>query len=111
VHVLASLPALRAGAESVAVMAQSQNPAQPRRSMPLLPARSHPVPLDQGDERAANPGDRTFEQNLIARGAVPSRRCVRKVYPGLCSCALLLSMKMERHIKAHKEPRELSAGA
>src|SRR3979409_2535006 len=102
-HVLAVCQPCVAVLEAVAVMAQSQNPAQPR-SMTLMAGpidtRVNPTKVN---ELANSKSIDWFEKNLIAR--VPFRHggAFRKVYPGFVQLAAFLSMNMERHIKAHKE--------
>ena len=102
-HVLAVCQPCVAVLEAVAVMAQSQNPAQPR-SMTLMAGpidtRVNPTKVN---ELANSKSIDWFEKNLIAR--VPFRHggAFRQVYPGFVQLAAFLSMNIERHIKAHKE--------
>jgi polyhydroxyalkanoate depolymerase len=102
-HVLAVCQPCVAVLEAVAVMAQSQNPAQPR-SMTLMAGpidtRVNPTKVN---ELANSKPIEWFEKNLIAR--VPFRHggAFRKVYPGFVQLAAFLSMNVDRHIKAHRE--------
>jgi poly(3-hydroxybutyrate) depolymerase len=102
-HVLAVCQPCVAVLEAVAVMAQSQNPAQPR-SMTLMAGpidtRINPTKVN---ELANSKSIDWFEKNLIAR--VPFRHggAFRQVYPGFVQLAAFLSMNVERHIKAHRE--------
>jgi polyhydroxyalkanoate depolymerase len=102
-HVLAVCQPCVAVLEAVSVMAQSQNPAQPR-SMTLMAGpidtRVNPTKVN---ELANSKSIDWFEQNLIAR--VPFRHGggLRRVYPGFVQLAAFMSMNIERHIKAHKQ--------
>ena len=102
-HVLAVCQPCVAVLEAVAVMAQSQNPAQPR-SMTLMAGpidtRVNPTKVN---ELAISKSIDWFEKNLIAR--VPFRHggAFRQVYPGVVQLAAFMSMNIDRHIKAHKE--------
>jgi polyhydroxyalkanoate depolymerase len=88
---------------AAAVMAQNNNPAQPR-SMTLMAGpidtRVNPTKVN---ELANSKPIEWFEQNLIAR--VPFRHggAFRKVYPGFVQLAAFMSMNIERHVKAHRE--------
>jgi len=88
---------------AAAVMAEDDNPAQPR-SMTLMAGpidtRVNPTKVN---ELANSKSIDWFEKNLIAR--VPFRHggAFRKVYPGFIQLAAFMSMNIERHIKAHKE--------
>jgi polyhydroxyalkanoate depolymerase len=88
---------------AAAVMAQGNNPAQPR-SMTLMagPIDTRVNPTKVNELANSKPMD-WFEKNLIAR--VPFRHggAFRKVYPGFIQLAAFMSMNIERHIKAHKE--------
>jgi polyhydroxyalkanoate depolymerase len=102
-HVLAVCQPCVAVLEAVAVMAQSQNPAQPR-SMTLMagPIDTRVNPTKVNELANSKPID-WFEKNLIAR--VPFRHdgAFRQVYPGFVQLAAFLSMNIDRHIKAHRE--------
>jgi poly(3-hydroxybutyrate) depolymerase len=88
---------------AAAVMAQDNNPAQPR-SMTLMAGpidtRINPTKVN---ELAKGKDIAWFEKNLIAR--VPGRYAGggRKVYPGFVQLAAFLSMNIDRHVKAHQE--------
>src|SRR6187431_1555796 len=102
-HVLAVCQPCVAVLEAVAVMAQSQNPAQPR-SMTLMagPIDTRVNPTKVNELANSKPID-WFEKNLIAR--VPFRHggAFRQVYPGFVQLAAFMSMNIERHVKAHRE--------
>jgi poly(3-hydroxybutyrate) depolymerase len=86
---------------AVAVMAQSNDPAQPR-SMTLMagPIDTRINPTKVNDLATSKPIG-WFEQNLIAR--VPARYAGagRRVYPGFVQLAAFMSMNIDRHRKAH----------
>jgi poly(3-hydroxybutyrate) depolymerase len=88
---------------AAAVMAESDNPAQPR-SMTLMAGPIDPrVNPTEVNELAQSKPMAWFEQNLIAR--VPARYpgASRRVYPGFVQLAAFMSMNIERHINAHRE--------
>ena len=84
------------------VMAQGDNPAQPR-SMTLMagPIDTRVNPTKVNELAKAKPIS-WFENNLIA--TVPHRYqgSRRKVYPGFVQLAAFMSMNIDRHIKAHR---------
>jgi polyhydroxyalkanoate depolymerase len=88
---------------AASVMAQRDNPAQPR-SMTLMagPIDTRVNPTKVNDLAKGKPME-WFEQKLIA--TVPSRYpgAGRRVYPGFVQLAAFMSMNMERHLKAHRE--------
>ena len=102
-HVVAVCQPCVAVLVAAAVMAQSNNPAQPR-SMTLMagPIDTRVNPTKVNELANSKPID-WFEQNLIAR--VPFRHggAFRKVYPGFVQLAAFMSMNIERHVKAHRE--------
>ncbi|MDP2408832.1 MAG: polyhydroxyalkanoate depolymerase [Pseudolabrys sp.] len=102
-HVVAVCQPCVATLVAVSVMAQGNNPAQPR-SMTLMagPIDTRVNPTKVNDLAKSKPMD-WFEQKLIA--TVPSRYAGagRKVYPGFVQLSAFVSMNLERHIKAHRE--------
>lgn len=113
-HLIKFLEALGPGAHMVAVcqpcvqalaaaaiMAEDDNPAQPR-SMTLMAgpidARVNPTKVN---ELATSKPIQWFERNLIA--LVPARYigARRRVYPGFVQLMAFMSMNLDRHIKAH----------
>jgi poly(3-hydroxybutyrate) depolymerase len=86
---------------TVAVMAQTSNPAQPR-SMTLMagPIDTRINPTKVNELAISRPID-WFERNLIA--TVPARfpGVGRRVYPGFVQLTAFMSMNLERHVKAH----------
>jgi polyhydroxyalkanoate depolymerase len=102
-HVLAVCQPCVAVLEAVAVMAQNQNPSQPR-SMTLMAGpidtRVNPTKVN---ELANSKSIEWFEKNLIARVPFRYGGAFRLVYPGFVQLAAFMSMNIERHIKAHRE--------
>jgi polyhydroxyalkanoate depolymerase len=88
---------------AAAVMAQTNNPAQPR-SMTLMAgpidARINPTKVNN---LANSRSIEWFELNLIA--SVPQRYggAFRRVYPGFVQLAAFMGMNIERHLKAHRD--------
>jgi len=88
---------------AAAIMAEDDNPAQPR-SMTLMAGpvdtRINPTKVN---ELATGKPIEWFEKNLIAR--VPPRYPGggRRVYPGFVQLSAFMAMNMDRHVKAHKE--------
>jgi poly(3-hydroxybutyrate) depolymerase len=102
-HLVAVCQPCVAALVAAAVMAQGNNPAQPR-SMTLMAGpidtRVNPTKVN---ELAKGKPIEWFEKNLIA--SVPYRYAggERRVYPGFVQLAAFMSMNIERHIKAHQE--------
>jgi len=102
-HVVAVCQPCVAALVAASVMAQSDNPAQPR-SMTLMAG-----PIDtranatKVNELAKSKPINWFENNLIA--SVPQRYGGggRKVYPGFVQLTAFMSMNIDRHVKAHRE--------
>jgi len=88
---------------AAAVMAQGDNPAQPR-SMTLMAGpidtRVNPTKVN---ELAKGKPIEWFEKNLIATVPYRYAGAGRRVYPGFVQLAAFMSMNIERHIKAHQE--------
>src|SRR6516165_10132738 len=102
-HVIAVCQPCVATLVAASVMAQGDNPAQPR-SMTLMagPIGTRINPTKVNDLAKSKPIG-WFESNLIA--SVPYRYGGggRRVYPGFVQLAAFMSMNIERHLKAHQE--------
>ena len=102
-HVIAVCQPCVATLVAASVMAQGDNPAQPR-SMTLMagPIDTRINPTKVNDLAKSKPIG-WFENNLIA--SVPYRYGGggRRVYPGFVQLAAFMSMNIERHLKAHQE--------
>jgi polyhydroxyalkanoate depolymerase len=102
-HMVAVCQPCVAALVAAAVMAQRDNPAQPR-SMTLMAGpidtRVNPTKVN---ELAKGKPIEWFEKNLIA--TVPARYGGggRRVYPGFVQLAAFMSMNIERHVKAHQQ--------
>jgi polyhydroxyalkanoate depolymerase len=102
-HMVAVCQPCVAALVAASVMAQRDNPAQPR-SMTLMAGpidtRVNPTKVN---ELATSRDIAWFEKNLIA--TVPYRYpgAGRRVYPGFVQLTAFMSMNMERHLKAHQE--------
>ncbi len=102
-HILAVCQPCVAVLSAVAVMAQTQNTAQPR-SMTLMAGpidcRVNPTKVNE----LANKRDIAwFERMLTASVPMRYSGAFRRVYPGFVQLAAFMSMNIERHVKAHKE--------
>lgn len=111
-HVIAVCQPCVAALVAASVMAQADNPAQPR-SMTLMagPIDTRINPTKVNALAKSKPID-WFDRHLIAR--VPHRYSggTRQVYPGFVQLAAFMSMNIDRHIKAHRELYEnLAKGA
>jgi polyhydroxyalkanoate depolymerase len=102
-HIVAVCQPCVAALAAAAVMAQTNNPAQPR-SMTLMAGpidcRVNPTKVN---ELATSKPIEWFEQNLIATVPLRYPGAFRKVYPGFVQLAAFMSMNIDRHVKAHKE--------
>jgi polyhydroxyalkanoate depolymerase len=102
-HMVAVCQPCVAALVAASVMAQGNNPAQPR-SMTLMagPIDTRVNPTKVNELAKGKPMD-WFEKNLIA--TVPRRHGGggRRVYPGFVQLTAFMSMNIQRHIKAHQE--------
>jgi len=102
-HIVAVCQPCVATLVAAAVMAQTNNPAQPR-SMTLMAGpidcRVNPTKVN---ELATSKPMSWFEQNLIATVPLRYPGAFRKVYPGFVQLAAFMSMNIDRHVKAHRE--------
>jgi poly(3-hydroxybutyrate) depolymerase len=102
-HVIAVCQPCVAALAAASVMAQADNPAQPR-SMTLMagPIDTRINPTKVNALAKSKPID-WFDRHLIAR--VPHRYSGgnRQVYPGFVQLAAFMSTNIDRHIKAHRE--------
>ena len=85
---------------AAAVMAEDENPCQPR-SMTLMagPIDCRVNPTKVNDLATGKPIS-WFEQNLITRVPLRYPGATRRVYPGFLQLTAFMSMNAERHIKA-----------
>jgi polyhydroxyalkanoate depolymerase len=102
-HIMAVCQPCVAVLVAASVMAQSDNPAQPR-SMTLMagPIDTRVNPTKVNELAKSKPID-WFERHLIARVPYRYGGGGRHVYPGFVQLAAFISMNIERHLKAHRE--------
>ncbi|HSH99389.1 MAG TPA: polyhydroxyalkanoate depolymerase [Reyranella sp.] len=85
---------------AAAIMAEDDNPAQPR-SMTLMAGpidtRVNPTKVN---ELATGRPISWFERNLISRVPLRFPGAMRRVYPGFLQLTAFMSMNAERHVKA-----------
>jgi poly(3-hydroxybutyrate) depolymerase len=102
-HIVAVCQPCVAALVAASVMAQGDNPAQPR-SMTLMAGpidtRVNPTKVNA---LAKSKSIDWFEKNLIARVPYRYGGGGREVYPGFVQLAAFMSMNIERHVKAHRE--------
>ena len=102
-HIVAVCQPCVAALVAAAVMAQSQDRAQPR-SMALMAGpidcRVNPTKVN---ELANSKPIEWFERNLIATVPIRFPGAFRRVYPGFVQLAAFMTMNIDRHVKAHKE--------
>ncbi|TMI99078.1 MAG: polyhydroxyalkanoate depolymerase [Alphaproteobacteria bacterium] len=102
-HVIAVCQPCVAALIAAAVMAQTNNPAQPR-SMTLMAGpvdcRVNPTKVN---ELATSKPISWFEQNLIASVPLRYPGAFRRVYPGFVQLAAFMTMNIDRHVKAHRD--------
>ncbi len=100
-HVIAVCQPAVAVLAAVAIMAQSNNHAQPR-SMTLMAGpidtRLNPTKVN---ELAKQHPIEWFERNLIGRVPFRHRGAQRRVYPGFLQLTAFVSMNLDRHARAH----------
>jgi polyhydroxyalkanoate depolymerase len=102
-HMVAVCQPCVAALVAAAVMAQGENPAQPR-SMTLMAGPIDPrVNPTKVNELAQSKPIDWFSQNLIATVPMRYGGAFRRVYPGFVQLAAFMSMNIERHAKAHRD--------
>jgi len=102
-HVIAVCQPSVAVLAAAALMAQEENPAQPR-SMTLMagPIDTRVSPTKVNELAMQHPIE-WFERNLIGWVPLRYRGAMRRVYPGFVQLASFMSMNLERHLKAHRD--------
>jgi poly(3-hydroxybutyrate) depolymerase len=102
-HVVAVCQPCVAALAATAVMAEDDNPCQPR-SLTLMAGpvdcRVNPTAVN---ELANSKPIAWFEKNLISRVPLPHAGFMRRVYPGFVQLSAFLSMNPERHKQAFKD--------
>jgi poly(3-hydroxybutyrate) depolymerase len=96
-HVLAVCQPCVGAVAAAALMAEDDDPAQPR-SLTLMAGpvdcRANPTEVNR---LAVGKDIRWFEQNLISHVPPPHRGHMRRVYPGFVQLCAFLSMNLQRH--------------
>jgi poly(3-hydroxybutyrate) depolymerase len=102
-HVIAVCQPCVQALAAAAVMAEDDNPAQPR-SMTLMAGpidtRINPTKVN---ELATSRPIEWFARNLITRVPLRYPGATRRVYPGFLQLTAFMSMNMERHVKAQMD--------
>jgi polyhydroxyalkanoate depolymerase len=102
-HVVAVCQPCVQALAAAAIMAEDDNPAQPR-SMTLMAGpidtRINPTKVN---ELATGRPIEWFAQNLITRVPLRYPGATRRVYPGFLQLTAFMSMNMERHVKAQMD--------
>jgi polyhydroxyalkanoate depolymerase len=102
-HVVAVCQPAVAALAAIALMAQENNPAQPR-SLTLMAgpidARVNPTKVNELAERRSIDW---FEHNLIDMVPLRYPGAWRRVYPGFVQLTSFMAMNVERHVKAHRD--------
>jgi poly(3-hydroxybutyrate) depolymerase len=102
-HVVAVCQPCVQALAAAAIMAEDDNPAQPR-SMTLMAGpidtRINPTKVN---ELATGRPIEWFSHNLITRVPLRYPGATRRVYPGFLQLTAFMSMNMERHVKAQMD--------
>jgi len=102
-HVVAVCQPCVQALAAAAIMAEDDNPAQPR-SMTLMagPIDTRINPTKVNELATGRPID-WFAHNLITRVPLRYPGATRRVYPGFLQLTAFMSMNMERHVKAQMD--------
>ena len=102
-HVVAVCQPCVAALAATAIMAEDDDPDQPR-SLTLMagPVDCRVNPTAVNTLATSKPIE-WFEKNLISRVPLPHAGYGRRVYPGFIQLSAFLSMNLERHKKAFKD--------
>jgi poly(3-hydroxybutyrate) depolymerase len=102
-HVVAVCQPCVAALAATAIMAEDDNPAQPR-SLTLMagPVDCRVNPTGVNTLATSKP-IKWFEKNLISHVPLPHAGYMRRVYPGFIQLSAFLSMNLDRHKKSFKD--------
>ena len=102
-HVVAVCQPCVAALAAAAVMAEDDNPAQPR-SLTLMagPVDCRVNPTGVNILATSKPIE-WFEKNLISHVPLPHAGYMRRVYPGFVQLSAFLSMNLDRHKKSFQD--------
>lgn len=102
-HMIAVCQPCVSALAATAIMAEDDNPAQPR-SLTLMAGpvdcRINPTGVN---ELANSKPIEWFEKNLISHVPWPHKGMMRRVYPGFLQVTAFLSMNLERHKKSFED--------
>jgi poly(3-hydroxybutyrate) depolymerase len=102
-HVVAVCQPCVAALAAAAIMAEDEDPAQPR-SLTLMagPVDCRVNPTGVNTLATSKPIE-WFEKNLISHVPLPHAGYMRRVYPGFVQLSAFLSMNLERHKKSFQD--------
>lgn len=102
-HVMAVCQPCVAALAATAIMAEDEDPAQPR-SLTLMagPVDCRVNPTGVNTLATSKPIE-WFEKNLISHVPLPHAGYMRRVYPGFVQLSAFLSMNLERHKKSFQD--------
>ena len=102
-HVVSVCQPCVAALAATAIMAEDDNPAQPR-SLTLMagPVDCRVNPTGVNTLATSKPIE-WFEKNLISHVPLPHTGHMRRVYPGFVQLSAFLSMNMDRHKQSFKD--------
>nr|WP_315496175.1 polyhydroxyalkanoate depolymerase [uncultured Rhodoferax sp.] len=102
-HVIAVCQPCVAALAATAVMAEDDDPAQPR-SLTLMagPVDCRVNPTEVNKLAVSKPIE-WFEKNLISHVPLPHAGYMRRVYPGFVQLSAFLSMNLDRHKQSFKD--------
>jgi poly(3-hydroxybutyrate) depolymerase len=102
-HVVAVCQPCVAALAATALMAEDDDPAQPR-SLTLMagPVDCRVNPTEVNKLATSKPID-WFEKNLISHVPLPHAGYMRRVYPGFLQLTAFMSMNLERHKKSFQD--------
>ncbi|MDP1954088.1 MAG: polyhydroxyalkanoate depolymerase [Polaromonas sp.] len=102
-HVIAVCQPCVAALAAAAIMAEDDDPAQPR-SLTLMagPVDCRVNPTGVNTLATSKPIE-WFEKNLISHVPLPHAGYMRRVYPGFVQLSAFLSMNLDRHKKSFKD--------
>ncbi|MDR7306581.1 polyhydroxyalkanoate depolymerase [Rhodoferax saidenbachensis] len=102
-HVIAVCQPCVAALAATALMAEDDDPAQPR-SLTLMagPVDCRVNPTEVNKLAVSKPID-WFEKNLVSHVPLPHKGYMRRVYPGFVQLSAFLSMNLDRHKQSFKD--------
>ena len=102
-HVISVCQPCVAALAATAIMAEDDDPAQPR-SLTLMagPVDCRVNPTEVNKLAVSKPID-WFEKNLISHVPLPHAGYMRRVYPGFVQLSAFLSMNLDRHKQSFKD--------